>query len=310
MSQSYTPASSSLSSSYISPSRSSAQFSHAPSSPLEYIAHSAISYSSHHEPTSYANNISPSGSSLSSYLHLSFSHPSSSTFSPSSSPSKYSYSPKLQSYSKNQTHYQHLRTHQEYHFAPATFLKPGKHSIFVGDAEQIRSYVEETFSLLFNSPLPENIKISICTESEFRKIAPHPSTIGLSLNRGEHGLLSEIFVLNDTLPRVLLTLGHELGHVLTKTLDNAHNEEAKAYAFSLAWMNTIKEHNIANLADCIITESPAQNGLHNIAFDLVARLLKQGQDAWRIYHELISKMITLSPQTDFYSFGSSPILNH
>ena len=282
MSQSYSPSSSfSLSSSYSSRSPS----------PLEYIAHSATSYFSPSENSSlYFNMISTSKSpSYTSFTSSLFSSPLSP---PAHQQSNYSYSPSLHSYSKNQTQYNHFKTHQEYHFKPDSFLKPGKHSIFVGDAEQIRPYVEETFSLLFNSNLPENIKISICNEQEFRKIAPHHSTIGLSINRGELGLLSEIFVLNDTLPRVLLTLGHELGHVLTKTLSNAHDEEAKAYAFSLAWMNTIKQHNIANLADCIITESPANNGLHNLAFNFVSKLLKQGQDAWNIYTLLITTAIS------------------
>ncbi len=270
------------------------------SSPLEYIAHSAVSYSSPFENSPLYFNMSstpksPLYTSFSSHL---FSSVSSSLSSPTNS--NYSYSPKHHAYSKNQTQYHHPKIHQEYHFKPDNFLKPGKHSIFVGNAEQIRPYVEETFSLLFNTPLPENIKISICNETEFRKIAPHHSTIGLSINRGELGLLSEIFVLNDTLPRVLLTLGHELGHVLTKTLSNAHNEEAKAYAFSITWMNIIKQHNIANLADCIITESPAHNGLHNIAFNFVTSLLKTGKDAWHIYRELINQKITIT-ETSFLS---------
>jgi len=273
----------STSSSYSSPS----------SSPLEYIAHSAVSYSSDNQNSSLYFNMSstPKMPTYSHFLPLLF--PTSSSHN-SPTASRYSYSPKLHSYSKNQTQYLHNpQTHREYHFQPDNFLKPGKHSIFVGDAEQIRPFVEETFSHLFHKSLPENIKISVCNETEFRKIAPHHSTIGLSINRGQQGLLSEIFVLNDTLPRVLLTLGHELGHVLTKTLPNAHNEEAKAYAFSLAWMDVIKQHNIANLADCIITESPAQNGLHNIAFNFITSLLHTGKDAWNVYTELITQTITI-----------------
>ena len=125
------------------------------------------------------------------------------------------------------------------------------------------------------------------------KIAPHPGTIGLSINRGKDGLTSEIFVLNDTLARVLLTLGHELGHVLTQTLDNPHDEEAKAYAFSLVWMKAIKEHDIAGLSDAIVTERPAENGLHNVAFGFVERLLQTGKEVGEIYVELIRKVISI-----------------
>ncbi len=271
----------------------SSSYSSRSTSPLEYIAHSAISYSSADSSPLYFNMSStPTNSTYTPFLSSLF--PSSPHSSSTTHSSRYSYSSKFHSYSHNQTQYIHLnKTHQEYHFKPDTFLKPGKHSIFVGDAQQIRPFVEETFSHLFNTSLPENIKISICNEQEFRTLAPHPSTIGLSLNRGQQDLLSEIFVLNDTLPRVLLTLGHELGHVLTQTLPNAHNEEAKAYAFSLAWMNVIKEHNIANLADCIITESPATNGLHDIAFNFITTLLNTGKPAWNIYRELILQKITI-----------------
>src|SRR3989338_4089818 len=99
---------------------------------------------------------------------------------------------------------------------------------------------------MINEPFPVDIVLSVLDEKQFRAIAPHPGTVGLSINRKPHGLLSEIFVLNGSLGRVLLTIGHELGHALSLPLSSPHDEEAKAYAFSLAWMNVIKEHNIAS----------------------------------------------------------------
>ena len=177
----------------------------------------------------------------------------------------------------------------EYHFTPDAFLLPGKEGIFVGDAEEIRPFVEETFQTIFNQPFPRNIKISLLNADDFRKIAPHPGTIGLSLNRTKQGLLSEIFVLQGSLARVMLTLGHELGHVLTETLPDAHDEEAKAYAFSLAWMNTIRKHNIAHLENSFVTESPALNGLHNIAFAFIQQKLNAGHETWNLYLDLIHK---------------------
>ena len=181
----------------------------------------------------------------------------------------------------------------EYHFHPETFLKPGREGRFIGQAEEIREYVEETFAALFDEPFPNDIRISVCSREEFRKIAPHPSTIGLSLNRREQGLLSEIFVLHDSLGRVLLTVGHELGHVLTKTLHHAHDEEAKAYAFSLAWMKVIREKDIAGLGDAVITERPAENGLHNVAFFFVEKLIREGKKAWDVYLQIVRKMISI-----------------
>ncbi len=191
-------------------------------------------------------------------------------------------------------HYHIFQAQKEYHFTPEIFLKPGDHGSFVGKAEEIREFVEETFEKLFQLPFPQDIKISVLEEKEFRKLAPSPATIGLSINRRKYGLLSEIFVRQDYLARVLLTIGHELGHVLTDTLDNAHDEEAKAYAFSLAWMKMIQEHNIAKLQDVIVTENPAQNGLHNVAFDFVSKLLREGKQAWAIYSALIREVLKIN----------------
>jgi len=175
---------------------------------------------------------------------------------------------------------------QEYHFNPELFLKPGKEGIFVGKAEEIRPHIENAFEKMFGKAIPNNIKISICNPEEFKKIAPSPDVVGLSINRTKHGLLSEIFVPEGSLGRVMLTLGHELGHALTASLNNPCDEEAKAYAFSFAWMKIIKENNIANLQDAIVLENPAHNGLHDVAFSIVTKKMKQ-KSAWEVYREMI-----------------------
>ena len=200
---------------------------------------------------------------------------------------------KLIPYSKNQSSYNFLNIQPEYHFVPDNFLKPGKEGIFVGKAEEVREFVEENFEKIFAQPFPGNIKMSILNQEEFRKIAPSHNTIGLSLNRGNEGLLSEIFILNDSLARVMLTIGHELGHVLSKTLPNPHDEEAKAYAFSLLWMKIIQEHNIANLSESFVTEHPAENGLHNVSFAFVHQLISQGKEAEEVYQQLIAEELSL-----------------
>ncbi len=182
----------------------------------------------------------------------------------------------------------------EYHFIPDDFLKPGKEGKFVGAAEEIREFVEEAFARMLDAPFPSSIKISVLDGEQFRALAPHPATVGLSINRRQQGLLSEIFVLNDSIGKVMLTVGHELGHVLTPTLGYKQDEEAKAYAFSLMWMKAIKEHNIAGLADAIVTECPAENGLHNVAFEFVEKLLKAGKKAGEIYTQLIRKILSVN----------------
>lgn len=190
--------------------------------------------------------------------------------------------------------YDLFKSEKNYQFVPDNFLREGNWGGFVGSAEEIKELVEETFELMFHQPFPNDIKVSVLSEERFKKLAPHPGTLGLSINRREHGMISEIFVKKDVLARVLLTFGHELGHVLTSTLDHAQDEEAKAYAFSLAWMRTIKEHNIAGLKNAIITENPADNGLHNVAFFFVEQLHKSGKSWWDIYQKLIGKNLSVA----------------
>jgi hypothetical protein len=127
-------------------------------------------------------------------------------------------------YTSNEALYTLFTPQQEYLFQPDTFLKPGTGGKFVGKAEDVQEFVEEAFMKLFDQQFPDDIKVSVLNEKHFRRIAPHPSTIGVSFNRRKLGLLSEIFILNDSLGRVLLTIGHEIGHVLTPTLSNPHDE--------------------------------------------------------------------------------------
>lgn len=190
----------------------------------------------------------------------------------------------------------------EYHFDPALFLKPGKEGGFVGKAEEVREFVEAAFEKIFQTSFPNDIKISILPTEEFRKLAPQPGVIGLSVNRKKERLLNEIFILNDSQARVMLTIGHELGHVLTPTLDSPHDEEAKAYAFSLEWMSIIKKNDLAGLGEAIVMERPAENGLHNLAFGFVEGLLRQGKRAWEVYGELIQGFLNCPADKAVFEF--------
>lgn len=180
------------------------------------------------------------------------------------------------------------QAHQEYHFQPDDFLLPGRGGRFVGEAGQVKEFVEEAFSAVFGRIFPSDIKVSVLEEREFRKLAPNPATVGFSLNRSVQGLLSEVFVLQDSLGKVMLTIGHELGHVLSPPLGNPHDEEAKAYAFSLVWMKAIQEKNIAGLGNSFISDLPAENGLHNVAFRWVQGLVRKGMDFWELYREILA----------------------
>ena len=256
-------------------------------SPLEsVVSGSAVSYESRSSMNG-SGYFMPSASSSSGYSFgfSSFSNSGLSYNSSASAPA---------SYQSSSIAYNLFQSQQNYNFIPDDFLKPGNLGMFVGKADEIKEFVEEAFELMFHESFPKDIKVSVLNEQEFHKLAPHPGTIGLSVNRRKQGLLSEIFVKNDFLGRVLLTFGHELGHVLTQTLNHAQDEEAKAYAFSLAWMRLIKEHNIAGLKEAIVTERPAEKGLHNVAFNFVEDLQKRGKGWWEIYQELVGRTVSVA----------------
>ncbi len=161
---------------------------------------------------------------------------------------------------------------REYHFAPADFLS-GIPTRLVNANEDLLPLVEQAFEKTTNQQFPDGILFNVVSEEVLAKtFGPGytPSLQGFCLNRNGFGT-SEIFVKQGELAQVMLTLGHEIGHALTPALADARDEEAKAFAFSLAWMEKIKEHNIGNIAVAIHPE-PAHNGLHNVAFNFVMTL--------------------------------------
>ena len=85
----------------------------------------------------------------------------------------------------------------------------------------------------------------------------------------------------------MVTIGHEIGHVVAPTLRNKHDEEAKAFAFEFAWVKAIRENNIGALADCLRETIPADNGLHNVAFGFVLDFMKKGKDALELHLDLV-----------------------
>jgi hypothetical protein len=180
-------------------------------------------------------------------------------------------------------------------FSADEFLDPFRpRTPFVGNAEIIKPYVEEAFRQLMNAELPHDIIIRIGTQEQLAKAYPgqwDSSIAGFALNRVGWGT-SEIFARQDDMDRLLLTVGHELGHVMSEPIPNIHNEEAKAFAFSLAWMKTIKDNNIAGIGHAI-NPNPARNGLHDKAFDFVATLVERGKAAMTVFSELVQRVISV-----------------
>ncbi len=169
----------------------------------------------------------------------------------------------------------------------------------MGDVKEI---VEQTFEKITGQEFPhDSIKIVVCEESQFRSIHEstgamwNPGIMGFSFNKYGKGA-SEIYVRQDHMDSILLTIGHEIGHVLGPTLSNGQDEEAKAHAFSLTWMETIREHNIGGLQPNIMP-NPAHNGLHDVAFDYVKYLMQTGASTFDIFKTLAHGLTSIIAQT-------------
>jgi len=195
------------------------------------------------------------------------------------------------SYATRTSSYQpsiNLSVQHEYAFMPDAFLRPGRAAQpFVGDAAAVKQDVKEAFFATTEKRFPTDIRVAILNNQSFNRQVAHPGVVGFSLNRKEFGMVSDVVVRAGPKDHVMLTIGHEIGHVLSRTLCNKHCEEAKAFAFSRAWMKKIRDRNIAGLHGSIILDNPAHNGLHDVASAFVWRKVAQGHDALQLYWDLV-----------------------
>ncbi len=186
----------------------------------------------------------------------------------------------------------------EYHNTITSgLLKPARPATqFIDDAEEIKDIVTETFATLTGQNFPDNIVVRVCSDEEMRKA--HAANggkwsngiMGFAINRWPYP--SNIFIRNNHLDELMLTVGHELGHVLSQRLPDDVDEEAKAFAFELAWASTIIDNNIGNLGRNFNTEfMPAENGLHDKAFAFVQKTVKLGKEALRVFWELAKGLL-------------------
>ncbi len=152
--------------------------------------------------------------------------------------------------------------------------------------ENMQELIKEAFEKTTNESFPNDIIIHLLDESEFKTKFNYPESVqGFAINRKHLNQKSEIFIKKQDLARTLLTIGHELGHVLTPTLRDKRAEEAKAYTFEVAFIQAIRKHNLAQISD--LSASPAKNGLHDKAFNHIIKKLNEGLSTLQIYKELV-----------------------
>ncbi len=178
-------------------------------------------------------------------------------------------------------------------FVPDIFLRQNRETTqFIGEAEEVREFIEEAFFKTTGFSLPKDIIINVLDSEKFNNLhflisrnnSDH--VLGFAINRTGTGMPSEIFVRSDNLDRVLLVAGHEIGHVMNLSLNSMINEEAKAFAFTIAWIETIKKHDIAGIGKNIKLEAPATNGVHNVALDFVLKSIEEGISSMNLFNHI------------------------
>jgi len=182
-----------------------------------------------------------------------------------------------------------------YHPVVDSFLAPGRPlTSFIGHANEIKEFIEQAFYHTAGKPFPKDLIVHVLPDKDFEKAHRNSkldfSIQGFAINRKPFGF-SEVFVRQNCMDRVMVTLGHELGHVLAPRLNNDRDEEAKAFAFCIAWLRAIKKHNIANLSTCISLNRPAQNNIHDKALEFVQSMINQGLEPLEIFEDLSKKLI-------------------
>lgn len=191
-------------------------------------------------------------------------------------------------------------TEQKENMIHSSFLKPNRpEARFIGNLEEVQHLVLEAFRKLMGSELPNNIIMALCTRDEleniYKKVSKCQWSNGIQGFAINNPLLSRIFIKENPLDLLMLTIGHEIGHILTPHLGDQAKEEAKAFAFELAWAKILVENNIGNLKSSIdINPNPAKNGIHDKGFEIVSSMLKKNKTAIEVYEELISSSMNLA----------------
>ena len=179
-------------------------------------------------------------------------------------------------------------------FRPVTFVNPdAPKTKFIKASEEIMELVEEVFEKTTGHKLP-NFNIMVCEQDEFVK---EHNKRGGKWSSGVVGFAvhseNRIFVVENNLVELLLTIGHEIGHLMSEPLSNIIDEEAKAFAFSRAFAETIHREDIGGLKKNIRLSNPASNGIHDVADNFVIKLMEIGRSALEVFNLLISRSVSI-----------------
>jgi hypothetical protein len=199
---------------------------------------------------------------------------------------------------------------ENYDSQPTVFLSPDRPwTPFIGAASEISDFIKEAFFKTTGKELSGNIRITVASRAILQSIHPQfskPGVVGLSINSTQ-----EVFAVSGNLDEVMLTIGHELGHVNSPSLPDSHSEEAKAFSFEMAWAQAIFLHDIAGLRNSInraaVELKPAGNGLHDLAFAYVQAATVLGKSPFELHQQLSNKETSFDSNVSVTNQHSIPV---
>jgi hypothetical protein len=186
---------------------------------------------------------------------------------------------------------------------PELFLVPGRPMTeFVEEiTPAFRKKIELIFKLTTGNNLPEKILLSILNEVDLeREHSKHSKSWsrdiqGFALNRKHMDDFSNVFVKENPLDMLILTIGHEIGHCLSTAKNDILLEEAKAFAFELAWMKIIHKFDIMGLRKNMNLNilNPTANGVHNVALNFVKSQLNFNREPMDVFKKIIKDEVKI-----------------
>jgi len=189
-------------------------------------------------------------------------------------------------------------------FEPESFLNSTRaETPIIEDSSQIMQWIKDAFEKTTSLSYPEDaIDLEICSERRFNELfalsggRSSAGVMGFAINKFGSGR-SKIAIRPQNLDSMMLTVGHEIGHCLSPSLPDLRDEEAKAFSFSIAWMNAIVNNNIAELSSHI-NPNPAKNGIHNTAWNFVVKCMDSGSRAIEVFSSLITGSLRIAEQPE------------
>lgn len=182
---------------------------------------------------------------------------------------------------------------------------------FVSNALQVKDYVKQAFDLLIDVGSKVKVKdtygmgyffdingisVKVLDKPTFKAVYNINSkkeyndlTLGFAFSKhyASWNFDQVAYVLEGNLFKVMKVIGHEIGHLVERPMINPVVEEAKAYAFEMAWGRVVQGNDIGGLRNTTIANLRMPNANpHAEAAMLVKEMVEAGYNPLDLFYEI------------------------